>query len=216
MKNTLDSQTYRRNLPHIIPKDAVLCMTVRLHGSLPKTAIDKLKQERNIKIAEITTLNLTKRETNIRLRKMHDHYFSKFDEQLEGYSDGPTFLKDSAVAQTVISALLHFDMERYILVCYTIMSNHMHFVFYNLDRKLSTIMHSFKLFSARESNLILKRTGHSFWAPESYDHYVRSREEFKAQVRYVLNNAVKAGLVAHWKDWEFSYLRKGFEWIWED
>lgn len=91
MKNTLDSQTYRRNLPHIIPKDAVLCMTVRLYGSLPKKVIDILKQEREIKIAEITSLNLTKRETSIKLRKMHDHYFSKFDEQLEGYSDAQHF-----------------------------------------------------------------------------------------------------------------------------
>jgi hypothetical protein len=163
MENTLNSQTYRRNLPHIIPSNAVLCITVRLHGSLPKKIIDKLKQERSIRIVEITSLNLSPRETKVKLRKMHNHYFSKFDEQLERFSDGPTWLKNSTVAQTVISALLFFDNQRYKLVCYTIMSNHIHFIFYNLDRELSKIMHSFKLFSARKSNLILKRTGQSFW-----------------------------------------------------
>ncbi|MGK0364500.1 MAG: putative transposase [Saprospiraceae bacterium] len=215
MKKPLKSKTYRRNLPHIIPEDAVLCMTVRLHGSLPKEIIYKLKEERAINITEIASLNLTPKETKIRLRKIHALYFSKFDDLLDDFSNDSNWLKNPAVAQTIVSALLHFNNERYKLVCYTIMSNHIHFVFYNLDRELSKIMHSFKLFSAREANIIIKRTGESFWADESYDHYVRSRREFKEQVRYVLNNPVKAGLVEKWTDWRFSYLRKGFEWIWE-
>jgi REP element-mobilizing transposase RayT len=190
-------------------------MTVRLHGSLPKATITKLKEERAIKVAEIASLNLTEKESKIRLRKTHALYFSKFDDLLENSSFGPTWLENPAIAEIVISALLYFDNKRYKVICYTIMSNHIHFVFYKLDRALDKIMHSFKLFSAREANLIIKRTGESFWADESYDHYVRSRREFKEQVRYVLNNPVKAGLVEKWSDWQFSYLRKGFEWIWE-
>lgn len=61
------------------------------------------------------------------------------------------------------------------------------------DSVLSVIMHSLKGYTARKANLALGRSG-SFWQHESFDHVIRSPEEWERTVSYVLNNPVKAGL----------------------
>ena len=53
-------------------------------------------------------------------------------------------------------------------------------------------MHTLKGRSARECNLILKRTG-AFWEHESFDHVIRDGK-FRKTIRYVLNNPVKVGI----------------------
>jgi REP-associated tyrosine transposase len=67
-------------------------------------------------------------------------------------------------------------------------------------------MHSLKLYTAREANKVLQRSG-TFWEHESFDHYIRNEAEWKRTVKYVLENPVKAGLVRTWQDWPWNYLR---------
>ena len=73
------------------------------------------------------------------------------------------------------------------------------------EQTLPKIMQSLKCSTARQANLILKRTG-SFWETESYDHYIRDETEFYRIIKYTLNNPVKAGLVNHWQDWKRTFL----------
>jgi len=42
------------------------------------------------------------------------------------------------------------------------------------------------------------------WQPRSYDHIVRAEEDLREIARYILNNPVRAGLVAHAEDWPWS------------
>ena len=46
----------------------------------------------------------------------------------------------------------------------------------------------------------------AFWQHESYDHVVRDEQELIRIVRYILNNPVKAGLVANWQDYPFLFV----------
>ena len=71
-------------------------------------------------------------------------------------------------------------------------------------------MQSLKGFTSREANILLERSG-TFWEHESYDHFVRDADELKRIVAYVLKNPVKARFVEDWKDWKWSYCRKGLE-----
>ena len=71
---------------------------------------------------------------------------------------------------------------------------------------LSRIMHSLKRHTALKANKILERRG-KFWQHESYDHVVRDEAELKRIRQYVLNNPVKAGLVAEFQDWPWSYCK---------
>jgi REP-associated tyrosine transposase len=57
------------------------------------------------------------------------------------------------------------------------------------------LMRSLKGATAREANLVLHRTGSTFWQKESYDHWVRDAAEFDRIRRYIENNPVKAGIV---------------------
>ncbi len=67
-------------------------------------------------------------------------------------------------------------------------------------------MHGLKGGTAHEANRLVGRSG-AFWEHESYDHYVRDEEELERIILYVLGNPVKAGLVADWRAWPWSYCR---------
>ena len=105
-------------------------------------------------------------------------------------------------------SLLHLSTTEIELYCFTIMSNHVHALFSvnNTDIDLYKIMQLHKSFTAKKANIILQREG-AFWEPESYDHIVRAGE-FDKIVNYILQNAVKAGLVKKWEDWQWTYLAK--------
>ncbi len=137
-------------------------------------------------------------------------YFGKFDELLDGNTTGPHWLKEDHIVKIWSDALFHFDGDRYKVICSTIMSNHAHFIFYKLDRSLSQIMKTMKGFSAYEANKLLNRTGERFWQIESFDRMVRDRPELRYRINYVLNNAVEAGIVTHWKDYKHNYIHPDF------
>ena len=75
------------------------------------------------------------------------------------------------------------------------------------DPPLDVIMHSLKSYTANEANKILQRSG-AFWETESYDHVIRNDAEYHRVKAYVLNNPVKAGLVADWREWPWNWKRK--------
>jgi REP element-mobilizing transposase RayT len=92
------------------------------------------------------------------------------------------------------------------------MPNHIHILFTPLRTSeggyhaMSAIMHSLKLYTARESNRLLGRIG-QFWQHENYDHVLRNEAELNRITRYVLNNPVMAGVVEYWEDWKWSYCQ---------
>jgi REP-associated tyrosine transposase len=120
-------------------------------------------------------------------------------------------MREAQVADIVYSALVYRDGKIYRLDAFSIMPNHVHVVFRPLMRgdlpiSLSTIMHSLKRNTAKRANSVLERLG-TFWAHESFDHYIRDVNEHKRILHYVLQNPVKAGLVKYWQDWPWNYVR---------
>ncbi|MEE9429781.1 MAG: transposase [Melioribacteraceae bacterium] len=99
------------------------------------------------------------------------------------------------------------DAKDYKLICYCIMPNHVHLIFYLLEksRSVSKFMQAIKRVSAYYANLELGKKG-SFWQAESFDHIVRDEDELEKLIEYTLMNPVKAGLVEDWKSWKHSYL----------
>jgi REP element-mobilizing transposase RayT len=64
--------------------------------------------------------------------------------------------------------------------------------------------------SAREANKILGTSGRPFWQHESYDHLVRTPEEFAKIQKYIENNPVKAGLAATPEAYRWSSAWSGW------
>ena len=105
------------------------------------------------------------------------------------------------LAQEPIARLLVASLRRGVLLghyelgAYAIMANHVHVL---LLPKVppSRLLQSVKGATARQANLILGRTGETFWQAESYDHWVRNESEWRRIAGYIENNPVKAGLVS--------------------
>jgi REP element-mobilizing transposase RayT len=117
---------------------------------------------------------------------------------------GSRVLADPAIAKIVQSALLHFDAERYRLVAWCIMPNHVHVLAEQTEGwPLSQITHAWKSFTAKTINKALGRTGR-LWAPEYYDRYMRDDGQFEATRDYIEMNPVTAGLCATPDEWRWS------------
>ena len=61
-----------------------------------------------------------------------------------------------------------------------------------------------RMMGAAAANLLLSRTGESFWQSESFDHWVRNAGEMSKIVRYIENNPVTAGLTTRAEDHRWS------------
>ena len=226
-------QYYRRKLPHIHSPGAVLFVTFRLAGSIPKAVVEKWKQEkiwlekeqeRIERLPESDDITNNKKENFL---NFHRRWFAKFEDVLHREESDVVWLKNEEVADLVADSLKYRDGKVYQLKAFCIMSNHVHVVFKPLlnekslqeikgstplkfessEKTLGEIMQSLKGYTAHEANKILNRTG-QFWEEESYDHEVRNDEELSRIVKYVLNNPVKVGLVKSWQDWRWNWLRK--------
>lgn len=206
---------YERYLPHIQPYGATLFVTFRLVGSVPRAVMDALRDELRTAQRQINTIA----DNALRQKQHYEEQrrsFGRYDAYLDKASNEPYWLREPAVARCVIEAMHYRDGKVYELIAYCVMANHVHMVFKPLEQvnsdgmvtpyPLQTIMHSLKLYTAKECNKLLERSG-QFWQHESYDHYARSSAELQRIVRYTLNNPVKAGLCESWDEWPWSYCK---------
>ena len=182
---------YRGYLPHIEHKQ-IQFLTFRLYDSVPKDVIQQWKVLLANEEEKVKNESVQEKE---RLRKLIDQY------EDAGY--GQSFLKDRRIAAVVEQSLLHFDNERYTLLRWCIMPNHVH-VMMELKEgwTLSTMLRSWKSFTAHQANRILGRSG-PFWMAEYYDRYVRTAEQFMRTVTYIDYNPEKACLSETPEEWEW-------------
>jgi REP element-mobilizing transposase RayT len=203
--------TYLRHLPHIQPPGATLFVTFRLAGSIPADVQQALLAE--MEQVEKALAQIT--DTSERARQAYregKRLFGKWDKALDQADSGPLWLQEPEVAQLMAESLHYRHGRVYDLDTFCIMSNHVHVIFTPLEEAngkyhaLSAIMQSLKGYTAYEANLRLKRLG-QFWQHESYDHIIRSLEEWQRICNYVLNNPVRAGLVKQWHEWPWTYCK---------
>jgi len=131
--------------------------------------------------------------------------FVEMDRELDEARCGPVWLGDPRIASVVVRCLRYTETDLRLcdLRAWVVMSNHVHVVL-QPHAPLWRITKAVKGFSAREANQILGRTGQPFWQHESFDHWVRNRDELEEIVRYVEANPVAPGLVARPEDWPWS------------
>ncbi len=130
------------------------------------------------------------------------------DADLDRAISGPRWLAQPAIAEITANALQYGENRgKYQLHAWVIMPNHVHAV---ITPKIpySEIMRWLKWTTARRSNQLLGRTGTVFWQNESYDHWIRSSDEFKSIVAYVESNPVRAGLAEEPEQWQWSSQRQ--------
>jgi REP element-mobilizing transposase RayT len=188
----------RGYLPHVKREGASYFVTFRLADSLPQEVLLEFKRQQAEKLRALDDGKPGPREEIDR----------EFQRQIERYLDrgvGECHLQRPEVAQMTAEALLHFHEQQYLLDEWVIMPNHVHLVLWPMPNHiLNDILRSRKRRTARQANVLLRRTGDTFWQHESYDHWIRNDEEKARICRYIRNNPVKAGLCQSPEAWRWG------------
>jgi REP element-mobilizing transposase RayT len=202
---------YRRNLPHYHLEGYPLFITFRLFGSLPIELLAQLKTQREL---DLKALNNKTQAERHEVEKMH---FERYDGWLDRAEFGPRWLQSDNIAQIVAKEIHNLNGDRYRMIAYCIMPNHVHLLIESSVNELShhqgksakyPVTETLRLLkgrTARYCNLELMQSG-SFWQHESYDRVVHNEQQLENIILYILNNPVKAGLVNEWKNWTFTYI----------
>lgn len=88
----------------------------------------------------------------------------------------------------VVEALRHFDGERYDLLGFVVMNDHVHLVVWPYESNdLSRLLHTWKSFTANRMQRETGRAG-SVWQDESFDRIIRDQREYVQKLRYMMTN----------------------------
>ena len=129
--------------------------------------------------------------------------------KLEEYLDrgaGRCLLRDAQIAGLVEKAILFHNGQRFQLLAWVVMPNHVHVLLRVQDFPLSRIVQNWKSITAVQVNQMLHRQG-SFWQPEYWERFMRNLEQVHKAVHYIEHNPVKARLCESPLDWSHSSAR---------
>lgn len=187
---------------HHVPhwhQDGVYCsVTWRMGDSLPREVLEGLAAEREAWL---------KQHPEPWNEATELEYFDRFNRRIDKWLDagkGSCPFRNPSLARIVGNAIQHFDGDRYDLVSYVVMPNHVHVLFRPMNGyAVGEIVKSWKGFSAYEVNQWLGKSG-SLWQDEYWDRLIRNEEHFEQVVDYIRQNPVKSGL----KDGEYLLYEK--------
>jgi REP element-mobilizing transposase RayT len=189
-------------LPHLKKEGASYFVTFRLAGTLPKDVLLRFKAERETIVAQAEAAR--RPPTWQEQEELFRWYSMRVDNYLDA-GHGDCHLGRPEVADLVAGAIQFHANERFDLHAWVVMPNHVHAVLHpRPDWALSEILKSWKGFSAREANRVLKRTGTTFWQVESFDHVVRDDNDLHRCCLYTTMNPVNARLCKQPEDWKWS------------
>lgn len=189
----------RGYLPHWDHPGMIQSVNFHLADALPVKVIKKWK-------AELDIITRTGRPDACVPTQCAVELGRRIEEYLDA-GRGECWLNRTIVARVVEEALFYFDQQRYRLLAWCVMPNHVH-VLFEIRRgfSLPSIVHSWKSYTANEANKLLNRRG-EFWQREYFDRYIRNVEHYEAIVAYIEENPVIARLARVKTDWPWSSAR---------
>ena len=183
------------NLPHWYQPGVTYFVTFRTKDSIPLEVAHRWHAERShwleqhgISPSQSDWKNLFSSLPPGKRRQFHETFSRQYMENLDkGWGSCP--LRDPRLSKLVADSLLHFDGERYRMGSFVVMPNHVHLI---VGLKGSTDIvgqcFSWKKFTAGQINELTGLPGR-FWQEETFDHLVRSPEQFDAVEQYIARNA---------------------------
>jgi len=192
----------RGYLPHCDFPDLVQFVTFRLADSLP--ASRRGEWEHLLAIEDV-------REKRTKLEEYLDR------------GVGECWLRNPRIAKLSEEALRFFHNERYELLAWCVMPNHVHVLVHVRQKPLVKMVQSWKRYVATHAGAFLserrsptrlgaKRSPNNTpgrrpalqWQREYWDTFMREEEQERKAVRYIENNPVKTNLCRTATDWPFS------------
>ena len=204
------SIVYRR-LPHW-DQPGVLCfITWRTADSIPESVLRRWRVERAVWLRQqgidphspgwrdqLRLLSAAARQD------YHTRFTRPWMECLDA-CHGKCVLRSPELSSIVADNLMHGDGQEYELSDFVVMPNHVHVLAqFNSEGGMQRCCRNWKHFTALRINQALMQSG-QFWQVESFDHLVRSPEQYEFLRRYIAQNPLAAGL----KEGEYRhYARK--------
>ena len=203
----------RGYLPHCDHPGLLQSITYRLADSLPRDVLARMEDE-------LRLVDPRRVDTQRRLK-------------VEAWLDaghGGCVLRNARAAACVVDNWRHFAGERYDLIAWVVMPNHVHVLIRVYEGiMLGKIVQSWKSYTGRRikdwmgtpsTNSALvddqgsekSRAGarrSQVWQREYWDRFIRNERHFNTVVEYIHQNPVKAGLVDQAEQWEWSSANKG-------
>ena len=189
-----------RRLPHWLQPGVVCFLTWRTEDSIPVDVAERWRSERG-RWLRLHGINPTTADWRNQLQQLdravekefYEHFSKRWHDELDA-CHGACVLRRRELANIVGNSLHHFDGDRYELLDFIVMPNHVHILAaFQHETSMLTQCNSWKHFTAREINRKLGTSGR-FWQQDGFDHLVRSEEQFLHFRRYIANNGTKAGL----------------------
>ena len=190
----------QRKLPHWAQAGSVVFITWRTSDSMPKSIIERWRAERNRWLVA-HDIDPTRKGWKMRVQQLppelmleyHERFTTRWHDELDA-CHGSCVLERPEIAEIVTNSLLHFDGDRYEMLDFVIMPNHVHLMATLSDRQaMLDQCDSWKHFTAREINRQLGTQGR-FWQQDAFDHLVRHGGQFRRLRDYIANNPAKAKL----------------------
>ena len=141
---------------------------------------------------------------------------------------GACVLREPQIAAMLVENWQHFDRQRYDLIAYVVMPNHVHVLIKTYSEcPLSKIVHGWKSYTSNRINEFLRRKeepagsrrsqknpkedlpagsrrSQVLWQREYWDRFIRDEKHFYNAVEYIHRNPVAAKLCAVPEAWEWS------------
>jgi putative transposase len=108
---------YRRRLPHIQPAEGTFSIIYRLHGSLPKSIIKKLREEYERKKIEIFDKHKEKVAIKKALNILSEEYFEKVERYADQALYGPN------LAKRLSSYIYHYGFSKIYRGAFRVLDN---------------------------------------------------------------------------------------------
>ncbi len=114
-----------------------------------------------------------------------------------------------AARDLALQACLHANGRKCVLHAAVVMPDHVHLICTPLSDSdgsfsIPEIMHAIKSESAHRINRALGHVGR-VWQDESFDHVLRGEESLAEKTAYILENPVRAGLVANSSEYRWMW-----------
>jgi REP element-mobilizing transposase RayT len=173
----------RGYLPHCDARGLTQSVTFRLADSLPQSRCEIWAE-------------LARIASDAKRRALAESWLDA------GY--GGCVLREPECARLVEQSLLHFADQRYHLLAWVIMPNHVHVLVRIFPGwPLHLLVKSWKSYSARALNRVLGQQG-TFWQADYFDRFIRDEAHLQREIRYIDENPVTARLVGRAGDWPWS------------
>ena len=197
-----DTRIVDRRLPHWSQAGVVTFITWRTCDSMPRSVLEHWRDEcgnwlrgHGIDSAgdhQAWRKQLAKLPQSLR-REYLNFEWNRWNDSLDACL-GACELGRPELAKIVAECLHHLDGERYSLLDFVVMPNHLHLLAaFPSDDDMLRQCEAWKRFTSTRINKILSREGR-FWQTDAFDHLVRSEEQFEYLRRYIASNPVKAKL----------------------